>query len=120
MTEDVWAAELRGLRELLAERDRRYGEQFTASQLAVKTALDAAEKAVTAAFEAAKEAVLKTEVAEKKRSDATELRVDELSSRVDKTEGNGRGLALGGSLVSTLLFLLFAATSTIINVVTRR
>ena len=56
-------ADLRGLRDLMNERDKRYSEVDKASKEAVQAALAAAEKAVQAALAAAEKAAEKTEAA---------------------------------------------------------
>jgi hypothetical protein len=68
--------------QMMNERDRRYGERFESSQVAVRAAFVASEQAVAAAFEArekaiqaayesTEKAILKSEAAQEKRADAT-------------------------------------------------
>jgi len=54
-------AELDGLRDLMDERDRRYGSQFDASKEAVAAALAAQKELTSQAFTASKEAISKAE-----------------------------------------------------------
>jgi len=58
-------AELDGLRQLMDERDKWYGERDRDRQLAVEKALAAAEKATASAFAASKEAIVKAEEGQK-------------------------------------------------------
>lgn len=58
-------AELDGLRKLMDERDKWYGERDKDRQTAVDKALAAADKQTVAAFLAAKEAVFKAEEGQK-------------------------------------------------------
>lgn len=68
---------------VLSERDLRYEERFTSSQLALREANANSKEAVAAAFEAAKEAVLKSEVGQEKRNDATFVTVQRQAERLD-------------------------------------
>lgn len=54
---------------LIEANDRRYAQQFTSSQEAVLSALNAAQTAVNAALSAAEKAVTKAEIASEKRFD---------------------------------------------------
>ncbi len=68
-------AQFAGLRQLVDERDRRYGAESEASKQAVKDALAAQEKAVNAALQASDKAVAAAEInAEKWRLNANEWR----------------------------------------------
>ena len=55
--------ELKSIRDIVDERDRRYGSQFDASNQAVKDALVAQKELTAAAFTASKEAINKAEAA---------------------------------------------------------
>jgi hypothetical protein len=65
-------AELDGLRQLLDERNKWYGERDKDRQLAVDKALAAVEKQTASAFEAAKEANAAALIAQKESSLKTE------------------------------------------------
>jgi len=58
-------SELRGIREVMQERDRRYDAQFRNGEENVKAALAAAEKQTMAAFQASEKAIVKAEEAQK-------------------------------------------------------
>jgi hypothetical protein len=79
---------------IMGETDKRNQERFRSSEIAVNTAMTAAEKAVNAALAAAKEAVVKAEAATERRLEAlNELRSvvnDAVSLKFDKTEANLR------------------------------
>ena len=59
---DVLRVQLERIDEKIDERDRRYGESFTASKDAVKAALDAQKELTAAAFAASREAINKAEI----------------------------------------------------------
>jgi hypothetical protein len=74
---------------ILAERDTRYEERFSASQTAIQAALAerekaveaafiASEKAISAAFESAKEAIAKSEASVIKQADSTFVKIDKM------------------------------------------
>ena len=68
-------SEIEGIRELIVEADRRYGQRFDLQDKAVAAALVAQEKAVSAALAAAEKAVSVAEInAEKWRANANEWR----------------------------------------------
>jgi hypothetical protein len=76
-------AEIDGLRELLNERNKWYGERDKDRQLAVDKALAAAEKATAAAFAASKEAIVKAEDGQK----AYNVSHNDLLKRLDQQHG---------------------------------
>ena len=101
---------------ILAEKDTRYEERFTASQLAVAAAFEASEKAVAAAFkgredavasafeasekavqaafDSADKAITKAEISIEKRADATYVALGELQrllgALMPRAEAEGR------------------------------
>lgn len=95
------------LRDLRSALDERHAAQ----QLALLTALTTAEKAVDRAMQAAEKAVNKAEIAADKRFEllnelrdgvatkeqveAVDKQIDDLKSRMDRTEGRGVGLNAG-------------------------
>ena len=96
------------LHQQMQAQQEMLNERHAAQQLAMQTALTAAEKAVERAMQAAEKAVNKAEIAADKRFellnelregvatreqlDALEKQVDDLKSRVDRSEGRGAGL----------------------------
>jgi hypothetical protein len=116
----------RQLDDLQRLLDDRYATQtkaidkaFDAQQLAMRTAMDAAERAVQTAMQAEARATTKAEVAADKRFEllnelrgdvatraeveALEKLVNGLTSRFDKTEGRGAGLASGYQILIGLV-----------------
>lgn len=106
----------------LAGLEQQLNDRFSGMEKATTAALVAAKEAVAAALEAAQKAVQKAEIAADKRFDsvnefrgtlsdqasklmprleadarllAIEMRMQELNSRIDRSEGRGSGLSSG-------------------------
>lgn len=121
---------------MLSESDKRYEQRFIAQQEAIQAALLAQKEAVNAALVAADRAVIKAELAAEKRFEAVnefratladqaatlmpraeaEARIgamaeklSEISDRVNRSEGNGTGLASAGSILVAVLGVAFGA-----------
>ncbi len=62
---ELMAVEIRAVREVMSERDKRYDSQFKSGETAVASALAAAEKQTTAAFLSSEKAIVKAEEAQK-------------------------------------------------------
>lgn len=94
------------LRELSDERDRRYEQRFQSSEVALGNARESINRRLDLLNE------LREGVATEAEVRALEKRVNELSSRIERSEGRGAGLTAGwGILVGAVLLVLaiFAA-----------
>lgn len=76
---ELMNVEIRSVREVMTERDKRYDGQFKSAETAVASALAAAEKQTMAAFLSSEKAIVKAEEAQKSYN-ATH---NELSRKMD-------------------------------------
>ncbi len=76
---ELMQVEIRSVREVMAERDKRYESQFKNSETSVGAALAAADKQTTAAFLSSEKAIVKAEEAQRSYN-ATH---NELSRKMD-------------------------------------
>lgn len=128
---------------IIEENDKRYEQRFRDTKIAVDAALIAADKAVAAALAGQKEAVIKAENASEKRFESvnefrntlsdqqrtflprneyiiahTSLgeKVDNLNSRLDKSEGKGTGFSSSWGILLGAVGLISVIYSLISNV----
>jgi len=69
---------------ILAERDTRYGERFSASQSALSEAASSAQEAVRTALRTAREETSKTEANWVKTADATFVKIEQMQTALSK------------------------------------
>ena len=133
MTEPTDQVTLRAyIRDLMDERDRRYGERFDAQALAVAAALTAAKEAVQVGETNAqrwresanewrgamsdRESSFLSRLEYNAEHKALENKVNSLQARVDKSEGQSRGLSkVGATAVGTASIL--AAIAIVITLI---
>jgi hypothetical protein len=86
----VIETELRSLRDVMLERDRRYDQQFKSGETAVTAALSAQKELTAAAFASSEKAIVKAEEAQRAYNTSHNDLIRKMDSMIPRAEFDAR------------------------------